>query len=88
MMSREALQYINEKGGGLEVEGISTTATLLAGKPYRLIPQYATDTGIGLIAMTTHGFTGSHEVPYGSITSRVLESSSQPVFLFRPEELN
>ena len=87
MMTREALQYINEKGIALEGQGISATAVLLAGKPCQLIPQYATDTGIGLIAMTTHGFTGSQKVPYGSITSRVLESSSQPVLLVRPEEL-
>ena len=85
VMMEKAGEYINEKETSLQDKGINATASVLMGKPYETITQYAEANSIGLIAVTTHGCIGSKKIPYGSITSKILESSSQPVLLIRPQ---
>lgn len=83
MMTKEAAQYLEEKESELQGRGVNASALVLTGRPDETINRYARDNGMGLIALTTHGLTGSHMVPYGSLTSKILETSSSPVFLVR-----
>jgi nucleotide-binding universal stress UspA family protein len=55
------------------------------GDPAQRIVQYASDEGIGLIAMATHGRSGLSRLMLGSVAERVLRSASVPVLLLRPD---
>ncbi len=83
MMTKEAATYLAEKESELQNKGIDASSSVLVGKPYKAITEYAQNNA-SLIALTTHGHTGDRKGAYGSITSKILESSSQPVFLVRP----
>ncbi len=85
VMMAKAGEYINARETSLHDKGVNATSSVLVGKPYETITQYAEANSIGLIAVTTHGHIGSKKIPYGSITSKILESSSQPVLLIRPQ---
>ncbi|MCP4614452.1 MAG: universal stress protein [Planctomycetes bacterium] len=83
MMIKEAATYLTEKESELQNKGIDASSSVLMGKPHKFITEYARENA-GLIALTTHGHTGDRKGAYGSITSKILETSSQPVLLVRP----
>jgi nucleotide-binding universal stress UspA family protein len=51
------------------------------GDPGASIVEYATDHAISMIVMGTHGLTGYRKMILGSVTERVLRSSTVPVFV-------
>ena len=61
------------------------TASLEANSPAHKITDYALEKGIDLIVIGTHGYTGLKKLILGSVASGVLNSSSVPVLLIRPE---
>ncbi len=50
------------------------------GDPARSISQYASDNGIDLIAMPTHGYGAFRRALLGSVTAKVLHDSTLPVW--------
>lgn len=81
---REAKRYLSEQERALQGKGVKVTSTSLPGNPPQTILQYADHNSVSLIALSTHGFSGITRWAYGSVASRVIESSSKPVLLVRP----
>lgn len=84
VLTKEASRYLQEQEAFFEDDRIQTATSILVGKPYETITRYAKSNSIGLIALTTHGLTATGGTYYGSTTSKILHSSSQPVLLVRP----
>jgi nucleotide-binding universal stress UspA family protein len=56
-----------------------------ANRPADTITDYARKNGMDLIVMATHGYTGLKKLMLGSVASGVLNQSSVPVLLIRPD---
>lgn len=83
-LRREAERYLSRRKALLEEKRLKVTTRLLQGKPADTILQYASESDVDLIALTTHGFSGVSKWAYGSVASRVVEGSTKPVLLVRP----
>ncbi len=79
-------KYLAKVKSQLTSEGIKVEAvTVEAIGPAERIVDYAKKNSIDLIIMATHGYTGFKRLMLGSVASGVLNQSSIPVLLIRPE---
>lgn len=62
---------------------VKTTTHVVTGRPARVIAQEATDRGIDLIVMGTHGRGGLAHLMLGSVAERVLRMAPCPVLTVR-----
>lgn len=81
---KKAKQYLSKKESDLRNKGVKVRSISLSGAPAQTILQYAEDNSVSLIALSTHGFSGISKWAYGSVASKIIESSSKPVLLVRP----
>jgi len=81
----EASSYLQKMKGLFEQEGTKASTVLLKGHPANAILNYAEESNIRLIAITTHGYTGITKWAYGSVAANIIESSTIPILLFRPQ---
>ncbi|MFU8795761.1 MAG: universal stress protein [Dehalococcoidia bacterium] len=82
---KEAERYLSGQGLALRQKGVSVTSSVVSGPPAEVLLQYAEDHDVSLIALSTHGYSGITRWAYGSVASRIVEGSSRPVLLVRPE---
>ena len=72
----------------LEVElasrGMNVTSQVVRGDAPESIIETAGKENVDLIVMSTHGRTGVNRWAFGSVASRIVEESDQPVLLIRP----
>jgi nucleotide-binding universal stress UspA family protein len=61
-------------------EPVPTQARVAVGKPTEEILQAASDEGVDLIVMGTHGHTGLRHILMGSVAETVVRTASCPVF--------
>jgi nucleotide-binding universal stress UspA family protein len=61
------------------------TEAIESDRPSGTITDYARKNGIDLIVMATHGYTGLKKMMLGSVAFKVLNESTVPVLLIRPE---
>jgi nucleotide-binding universal stress UspA family protein len=62
--------------------GVDVVTTVREGIPYKTILGYADEADIDVIAMGTHGRTGRDRLAHlGSVTDRVVENATVPVFV-------
>ncbi|WP_435066588.1 universal stress protein [Haloplanus sp. C73] len=62
--------------------GVDVVTSVREGIPYKTILSYAEDADIDVIAMGTHGRTGRDRLAHlGSVTDRVVENATVPVFV-------
>jgi nucleotide-binding universal stress UspA family protein len=80
----QAEKYLEGIKADLGKSGIKTRSQAILGKAGESILQVAQKEDINLIAMATHGRTGVSRWVYGSVASRIVEESPQPVMLIRP----
>jgi len=80
----DAKRYLGEQELALREKGVKVTSTVLSGRPAQAILQCAEDRSVGLIALSTHGYSGITRWAYGSVASKIVECSSRPVLLVRP----
>jgi nucleotide-binding universal stress UspA family protein len=81
-----ANKYLAEMESRLASTGAKVkTEVLEANGTADTITEYAQKSGMDLIVMSTHGYTGFKGVMLGSVASGVLNQSSAPVLLIRPE---
>ena len=80
----DAKLYLSNMELALEAKGLKVSAAWLSGKPAQAILEYAADRSAGLMALSTHGFSGIARWAYGSVASRVIEGSSRSLLLVRP----
>jgi nucleotide-binding universal stress UspA family protein len=72
----------------LDERDLTYRTAIEEGVPYEAIPAYAEDHAIDLLSMGTHGRTGFDRLLVGSVTERVVRTSSVPVLTsrFEPEK--
>ena len=79
-------KYLVDLEARLSSHGIKVkTESLEANRAADTITDYALKNGMELIIMATHGYTGFKKLMLGSVASSVLNQSSVPVLLIRPE---
>jgi nucleotide-binding universal stress UspA family protein len=83
-IQRQAEEYLEGIRANLGKSGIKIRSQAILGKTAESILQVAQKEDINLITMTTHGRTGVSRWVYGSVASRIVEESLQPVLLIRP----
>ncbi|MFC2049908.1 universal stress protein [Chloroflexota bacterium] len=83
-IQRQAEEYLEGIKANIEKSGIKARSHAILGKAAESILQVTQKENINLIAMTTHGRTGVSRWVYGSVASRIVEESLQPVMLIRP----
>ncbi len=79
-------EYLRRMARPFTNEGVSVTTEAVPGHPARQIVQMASERGFDLIAMSTHGRSGSAQWVYGSTTDKVLQAIATSVFLLRPQD--
>jgi nucleotide-binding universal stress UspA family protein len=82
-LSNEARQYLDRISA--EVEGSRATIKLevRVGNAAEEILKFAGENNISLVAMSSHGYSGSNRWPFGNVTHKILHSGQMPVFLAR-----
>ncbi|MFB6113908.1 MAG: universal stress protein [Halodesulfurarchaeum sp.] len=78
-----ALDEIRESGGEA---GVDVTTNITRGIPHERIVEYADENDIDLVIMGTHGRTGLNRFLIGSVTEKVIRSSSVPVLVLRIQQ--
>lgn len=81
----QLMEALQPEADRLRSLGYAVKVEVEFGDPAQRIVQYASDEGIGLIAMATHGRSGLSRLMLGSVAERVLRSASVPVLLLRPD---
>lgn len=66
-----------------ETVGVTVTTTISQGVPHEEILAYVDDHAIDLVVMGTHGRTGFERVLLGSVTEKVIRTTSVPVHVVR-----
>ena len=83
-IQRQAEEYLEGVKVNLGTRGIKVRTQAILGKAAEIILQVAQQEDVKLITMTTQGRTGISRWVYGSVASRIVEESLQPVMLIRP----
>lgn len=81
----KAKRYLGGQELALREKGVRVSSTVLSGRPAETILQHAEDKSVGIIALSTHGYSGITRWAYGSVASKIVECSSRPVLLVRPQ---
>jgi len=76
--------YIAKVAEGLTKEGLNITTCVVCGKPADSIINYASDNGVDLIVMASHGRGGSARWDIGKVADRVIRGSNIPVLMASP----
>ena len=79
----EAEEYLRQWQRRLGERGVRATYQVRSGNVAEEIVRYATDTGVDLIVMCTHGRTGIRLWAYGSIAEKVLRAAPCSVLVVR-----
>lgn len=78
----EALDYVNKIKGQLRDKGLSVESDVASGpNTVKRILGYAAENDIGLIMMSTHGYTGAKHLLFGSLVEEVVRHTEKPVLL-------
>lgn len=79
-------KYLAKVESRLSSKGIMVkTESVEANRPAETIADYAKKNGMELIIIATHGYSGFKRLMLGSVASGVLNQSTVPVLLIRPE---
>lgn len=76
---RGAEQHLDDIAARLEKDGVKPTVFIRFGKPAEEILTFAEENAVDLIVMGTHGRSGLAHLLAGSVTERVVRSSTRPV---------
>lgn len=79
-----AKEYLAKTAGKMTKEGMSVSTAVIEGKAADAILDYASKNGVDLIIMATHGRTGISRWALGSVTDKVVRTSSAPVMVVAP----
>lgn len=82
-IGEEATDSIRQEA---EENGIDTVAEVSRGIPHMEINSYTEENGIDLVVMGTHGRSGLDRLLLGSVTEKIVRTSSVPVMTVRRGE--
>jgi len=86
-LEADALNYLQPVRGRLQKAGLRTRFLIRQGPIAETILQIAAEERADVIAMSTHGRSGVSRWLLGSIANRVVNHSSIPVLLIRPQAI-
>ena len=75
--------HLRDIAARLERDGVAVEVFVAVGKPAEEIIRFAAEHGASAIVMGTHGRTGIRHLIAGSVTERVVRTSSVPVLTIR-----
>ena len=78
-------QYLDDAKARFPSPGGSKTV-LVQGDPAEVLATYATEEGIDLVVMSTHGWGAVRRVWLGSVADRLIRHLQAPLLLVRPDE--
>ena len=79
-----AENYLDQLADKTKYNGVTIRLEVMTGKAADSITEYATQNGIDLIIIATHGRSGVSRWIWGSVADRVLRSADVPVLMIRP----
>jgi nucleotide-binding universal stress UspA family protein len=82
-IKRKVKEYLEKAGEGLRSIKVTVKTQVATGKAAEEIIKAAEELKVDLIAMSTHGRSGLSLLTFGSITGKVLRTSSVPVLVVR-----
>lgn len=80
---REAEEYLVAIADSVRARGVDAAWEVRLGHPSEEIFAAASESGVDLIAMATHGRAGLGRLLFGSVTESVLRHAPVPVFMIR-----
>ena len=86
-LEQQASEYLDKIKADLQKRGLKVNARVKRGEigdVAQSIMQVAQNENADLIVMATHEHTGVSRWVYGSVTTRIVEESTQPLLLIRP----
>jgi nucleotide-binding universal stress UspA family protein len=83
-LMQEAQQYLEHVATGLRAEGLQIHTEVFVGPPAMTILDYARAHAVDLIALETHGRTGTARLFLGSVADKIVRGADVPVLLHRP----
>jgi len=86
LAKRECEQYLDGVQKHLKDVGLRVRSEVLLGRPIDEIIDYTDRNPFNLIVLATHGRSGITRWPYGQFAVQVLQRSTSPVFLVRPQK--
>jgi nucleotide-binding universal stress UspA family protein len=78
-----AMAYLEHVGAPLAAQKLTIECVALDGLPATVITRHAAETGVDLVAMTTHGRSGVARLLVGSVAEQVLRTTDVPVLLWK-----
>ena len=81
----KAEEYLAGVAVRLKADGLDVVTAIPEGPAAEKIIEYAESQSIDLIVMSTHGRGGIQRLLVGSVTDRVIRSSTLPVLVVRPD---
>lgn len=78
-LTNRAQQELDRHAAQLQAKGVTASTHLTEGNPAETIVERAKEIGARMIVMGTHGRSGFRRFLLGSITERVVRTSSVPV---------
>ncbi|WP_135823809.1 universal stress protein [Halorussus ruber] len=85
-LKAERTELAERTCANLSTTGVETEQAVRTDVPHTAILRYATDHGIDLVVMGTHGRTGVERYLLGSVTEKVVRLSDVPVLTVKAEE--
>lgn len=79
-----AREYLTTVAKRFAVGGQEVQTAVRTGSPEVVIEMVGREHGVGIIVMSTHGFTGLRRIALGSVADAVVRQGSLPVMLVRP----
>lgn len=86
-LQQQSSEYLDTIKNELGKRGLKAKALVIKGQDSKIaqsIMQIAQEEKVSLIAVATHGRSGISRWVYGSVATRIVEESSQPILLIRP----
>lgn len=78
-----AENYLSQLANRIKYNGVTIWTEVISGRAAENIAEYATENGVDLITIATHGRSGVSRWVWGSVTDRVLRSACVPVMIVR-----
>lgn len=86
-LSYEAHQYLEGIATQMKEKGVPAEVSVIEGTPGDAIVEYASQSGIELIVVATHGRKNIGRLVFGSVADHVMRHSFIPVLSVKPEEV-
>lgn len=83
--TRELRRQLEEIAAGVGT-GLLVDTKVIPGRPWKGVVEEATATGVDLIVVSTHGYTGFKHALLGSVAEKIVRHAPCPVLVVRDDE--